>query len=40
MLLNEINISDGKIISFNASLQGLKLFIQDWKEQRWLITFK
>jgi hypothetical protein len=40
MLLNEMNISDGKIISFNASLQGLKLFIQDWEEQRWLIIFK
>ena len=40
MLLNELNISDGKIINFNSSLLELKILLQDWQEQRWLITFK
>lgn len=40
MLLNELNISDGKIINFNSSVLELKIYLQDWQEQKWLITFK
>lgn len=37
--MNELQISDGKILSFTSDLQGLKLVFQDWKEKKWALFF-
>ena len=39
MQLNELQISDGKILRFTSDLQGLNVIFQDWKEQKWSLLF-
>jgi hypothetical protein len=34
MLLNELSISDGKIINIDSSLHELKIIFEDWQEQK------